>query len=66
MSVGDEDAVEPAKSDPGSENLALSAFTTVDEYAVIAKADDMRAQPAVNRGGRSRGAKENEFEQEVP
>ena len=38
MTVGDEDAIEAAKSDSGSEDLALGAFAAVDQEAMVAEA----------------------------
>ena len=63
MTVSDEDPIEPAKSDAGTQNLPLGAFPTVDQKPVVTKADDVSAEPAVDGWSGGRCAKEDEFEQ---
>ena len=66
MTVGYENSIEPPKTHARPEDLALCALAAVDEDAVLAKANDVGAEPAVNRRGRGRCAKEDELEQELP
>ena len=56
MAMRYEYSIEPPETDPGSEDLALSALTTVDQDAIVAEANNVSAKPAVYRRGRSRCA----------
>jgi hypothetical protein len=58
VAVGDQYPIEPAKTDPGPQNLALGAFATIDQEAVVSKTYDLRAKAAVHGWSGGRGPEE--------
>jgi hypothetical protein len=48
MAVGDQDAVQTLKPDPGFQDLALGSFTAIDQEAVFIMFDNLRSEPPVN------------------
>ena len=63
MSMGEQDAVQPTKSEPAPQQLALRALTAVHEKPAVPVQNDQRRQPPLDGGHTCGGAKENHLEQ---
>jgi len=61
--VSDQDAVEPAKADPGAEDLALRALAAVDQKPLVTIAHHLGREAAMDGRGGGRSAEEDDFEQ---
>jgi len=66
MTVRDQNAIQAAKTDSRSKDLALGAFTTIDQEAIVPIAYDLRGQTPVNRRGGRRSTQERDFKQKNP
>ena len=56
--------VQAFETQPGLQNLALGAFTAVDQEAELIMDDHLAGKPTVNGRGGSRSAEKDNFEQE--
>ena len=63
MPMRDEHPVETFEAQPGLQDLPLGAFTAVDQEAVLVVYHHLGGETAVDGGGRSRGAEEEDFKQ---
>ena len=66
VAVGEQDALQPLEAQPAAEDLALGAFTAVDQKAILPVQHHRRRQAALDRRGRGRGAEENELNMGFP
>ena len=66
VTVGDQDAVQAAETEPRSKDLPLRPLAAVDEESVVLEGNDLRRKSAMNGRRRGRRAEEGELEQLNP
>jgi hypothetical protein len=64
VSMSDQDPVQAFETQPGLQNLALGAFTTIDQKAKFIMDDHLAGKPTVDGWGGCRSTEEDDFEQE--
>jgi len=63
--VRDENAIEAFKADAALQDLPLGALAAVNQKAMLIVHHNLRGEAAMDGGGRSRSAEEEDFKQEV-
>lgn len=59
VTMGEQNFIQPSKTQAGAQQLALRAFAAIDHEAVFVRQHQCRRQPALHRGRRSRCSQKN-------